>query len=74
MGHLDRQLGREHGHRDSPNRLGGRALADEVQEATGHDRREGERGQDLGAMINQPHQPPGPCVGRVPGRSAHARR
>ena len=28
--HLDRKLGREHGHRDSPNRLAGRPFADEV--------------------------------------------
>ena len=60
MGHLDRQLGREHSDRDPPHRLPSRALADEVQQTTGHDRREGKDGQNLGAMLEQPRQPPGP--------------
>ena len=71
--HLDRQLSSEHRNRHSPHRLPSRALADEIQEATGHDRDQGKHRQNLSAVLQQPHQPVGTSVVRAPGPSARAR-
>jgi hypothetical protein len=54
---LDRQLSTEQRNREPPHRLSGRALTDEIQQTTNHDRGEGEHREDLSAVLQQPHQP-----------------
>ena len=71
--HLDRQLSSEHRNRNPPHRLSSRALADEIQKATGHNRDQRKHRQDLRAVIHQPPEPVAEPMVRASGPFARPR-